>query len=254
MGPLPDWNSIESTARWSEGLFWVGIAALVVVGVTELAAHVYGNRAAYLVSAHDRIEGDARQGQEHQTEQRYVAETANLQQKLDSANAETARLQQNLESANARLQQQLDSANALLESVKSSRARHLFDPQTDELLKALAPFAGQKIKVWCSKTASDCAPLGREFIAVLKMAGWVVPDAVLTGPIAGGDTEGIHVVFEGDLSDSRQIPRGIDALISSLQRIGLISGEATLYLDHTARGEDYLLKIGRIPRPAPTKR
>lgn len=250
MGPLPDWNSIESTTRWSEGLFWVGIVALVLVAVTELAAHVYGNRAAYLVSAHDRIEGDARQGQ---TERRYSAETASLQQKLDGANAEAARLQQQLDSETARFQQQLDSANAVLENVKSSKARHLFDPQTNELLKALAPFAGQKIKVWSSNTASDSIPLGREFIAVLKMAGWVVPDAVLTGPIAGRDTEGIHVEFEGDLSDSSQIPRGIDALISTLQRIGLVSGEATLYLDHTARGGEYLLKIGRIPRSAPTK-
>jgi hypothetical protein len=248
---LPDWNSIESTTRWSEALFWVGIAALVLVAVTELAAHVYGNRAAYLVSAHDRIEGDARQGQ---TEQRYSAETASLQEKLVSANAETARLQQQLDSETARLQQQVDSANAVLENVKSSKARHLFDAQTNELLKSLAPFAGQKIKVWSSNGASDSLPLGREFIAVLKMAGWVVPDAVLTGPIAGGDIEGIHVVFEGDLSNSSQIPRGIDALISTLQRIGLISGEATLYLDHAARGGEYLLKIGRTPRPARTKR
>lgn len=252
MGPLPDWNSIESTTRWSEGLFWVGIAALVLVAVTELAAHVYGNRAAYLVSAHDRIEENARQGQ---TELHYSAETASLQQKLDSANAETARLQQQLDSETASLQQQLDSANAVLETARAkSKARHLFDPQTNELLRSLAPFAGQKIKVWGSKSASDSIPLGRELIAVLKMAGWVVPDAILTGPIAGGDTEGIHVVFEGDLSDSSQVPRGIDALISTLQRVGLISGEATLYLDHTARGGEYLLKIGRIPRPAPTKR
>lgn len=221
MGPFPDWNSIESTTRWSEGLFWAGIAALVLVAVTELAAHVYANRAAYLVSTHDQIEGEARRGQERQTERRYFAETASLQQKLDSANAE-------------------------LQKFKSSKARHLFDQQARQLVKSLAPFAGQKIKVWCSDTASDSIPLGREFIALLKSAGWIVPDAVLTGPIAGGDTEGIHVVFEGDLSNASQIPRGIDTLITALERFGFESSE-TLYLDTAAHGGEYLLKIGRIP-------
>lgn len=221
---LPDWNSIESTTRWSEGLFWAGIAALVLVAVAELAAHVYGNRAVYLVSAHARIEGETRQSQERETERRYSAETASVQQRLDSANAE-------------------------LQKFKSSKARHLFDQQTKELLKSLAPFAGQKIDVWCSDTASDSVPLGREFIAVLKRAGWVVPDAVMTGPIAGGDTDGIHVVFEGNLSNPSQIPPGIDALIEKLERFGLISSQ-TLYLDGAAHGGEYLLKIGSMPESA----
>lgn len=241
MGLLPDWNSIESTTRWSEGLFWVGIVALALVAVTELAAHLYGNRATYLVSVHDRIEAEARQGQERQTERRYAAETGSLQKKLDSANAETASLQE-----------KLNSANAVLQNFKSSSARHLLDPQTNELLKSLAPFAGQKITVWCSDGASDGVPLGREFIAVLRMAGWVVPNAVLTGPVVGGDTDGIRVVFEGDLPDPSQVPRGIDTLIATLGRVGLISNQ-TLYLDPRARGGEYLLKIGRKPSPTRTK-
>jgi hypothetical protein len=222
---LPDWNSIESTARWSEGLFWAGIVALVLVAAAELAAHIYSNRAAYLVSAQARIDEDSRQRQERTIEQRYSAETAIIQQKLDSATAELQRLQ-------------------------SSTARHLLDPQTNALLKSLAPFAGQKIKVWCSDTASDCVDLAREFIAVLKMAGWVVPDDILKGPVAGGDTEGIRVAFEGRLSNQSQIPPGIDALISILDRFGLTASQ-TLYLDDKAHGGGYLLKIGRM---APTTR
>lgn len=221
MALLPDWNSIESTTRWSEGLFWAGIVALALVAVTELAAHVYGSRAASLLSSYARIDAETQQRKERQTEQRQSAEMANIQQKLNSADAE-------------------------LKNLKSNNARHLFDSQTRELVKSLAPFAGQKIKVWCSDTASDSAPLGREFVAVLKRAGWVVPDAIMTGPIAGGETEGIHVVYEGDLTSPSQIPRGIDTLISNLERFGLISSD-TLYLDPATHGGGYLLKIGRTP-------
>jgi hypothetical protein len=223
VGVLPDWNSIESTARWSEGLFWAGIVALVLVAAAELAAHIYSNRAAYLVSAQARLDEDSRQRQEQTIKQRYSAETAIIQQKLDKATAELQRLQ-------------------------SGTARHLLDPQTNALLKSLAPFARQKIKVWCSDSASDCADLAREFIAVLKMAGWVVPDDILRGPVAGGDTAGIRVAFEGGLSDQSQIPPGIDALISILDRLGLTASQ-TLYLDEKAHGGGYLLKIGRMAPP-----
>ena len=233
MSLLPDWNSIESTTRWSEGLFWAGIIALVLVASAELAAHIYSNRAVYLVSAQARIQAETlqtharidaeRERQEREIERAQSAETANVQQKLDSANAE-------------------------LQALKSDMGRHLFDEQTNALLKALAPFAGQKIKVWCSDTASDSVHLGREFIAVLKMAGWIVPDAVLNGPVVGGDTAGIRVAFEGALRDASQIPPGIDALIATLDRVGLTSSE-TLYLDDKAHGREYVLKIGRTTPP-----
>ena len=233
MSLLPDWNSIESTTRWSEGLFWAGLVALVLVVAAELAAHIYGNRAVYLVSAQSRI----------------VAETLQTHARSDATQKEQEReieLRQSAEMAT--IQQQLDSANAELETLKSGTARHLFDEQTNALLKSLAPFAGQKIKVWCSDTAADSEHLGREFIAVLKMAGWVVPDAVLSGPVAGGDTVGIRVAFEGALANESQIPPGINALIATLDRVGLTSSE-TLYLDDKAHGREYVLKIGRIAPP-----
>lgn len=230
---LPDWNSIESTTRWSDGLFWAGIVALILVAAAELAAHIYSSRAAYLVLAHSRVESETRQRQERAIEGQYSAEKASIQQELDKTSAEL---------------QRLESTNAELKSHESAKARHLLDPQTNALLKSLAPFAGQKIKVWSSDNAWDSVTLGREFIAVLKMAGWVVPDAVLSGPIAGGDTEGIRVAFEGGLSDSSQIPPGIDALISTLDRFGLVSSQ-TLYLDDRAHGGEYLLKIGRLALP-----
>lgn len=229
MALFPDWNSIESTTRWSEGLFWAGIFTLVVVVVTELAAHVYSNRAAYLISADTGIQREALQKQERAAEQRYSAATAKIREKLDSATAE-------------------------LQKIQPGKARHLLDQQAKALVKSLDRFSGQTINVWSSDSSSDSVTLGREFIAVLKRAGWNVPDEVLTGPIAGGDTEGIHVVFDGNISSPAEIPPGIDALISALERFGFISSE-TLYVDDAAHGRDnlqktrgqFFLKIGTAP-------
>jgi hypothetical protein len=219
---LPDWNSIESAARWSEGLFWAGIVALAVVAFTEIAAHIYSNRAAYLIAEHARVESELRQQQERETELSHSAEAAKIQRQLDTANAELRQLQ------------------------PKTTGRHLSDQQKTALVRALRSFGGQKIRVWCSPNASDSVALGREFIAVLKQAGWNVPDNVLTGHVAGGDMAGIYVAYEGVLSDPSEIPPGIDTLVTTLERLGLVSDQ-TVYIDDTAHGGEFLLKIGRMP-------
>ncbi|MGF6812211.1 hypothetical protein OKW30_007403 [Paraburkholderia sp. Clong3] len=50
MSILPDWNSIESTARFSNFLFWVSIIALLALGAAEVGTHIYGNRSSFLAS------------------------------------------------------------------------------------------------------------------------------------------------------------------------------------------------------------
>jgi hypothetical protein len=47
---LPDWNSVESTARAGDVLFWVGIFALVILVAAEVGSHKYGKRTAELQS------------------------------------------------------------------------------------------------------------------------------------------------------------------------------------------------------------
>lgn len=44
----PDWNSVESTARWSAILFWVGVSALIVLAATQVASRVFANRSSVL--------------------------------------------------------------------------------------------------------------------------------------------------------------------------------------------------------------
>lgn len=54
MSLLPDWNSIESTARWSDVLFWAGIVCLILLAVTEVASHLYAKRSGELSDAAGR--------------------------------------------------------------------------------------------------------------------------------------------------------------------------------------------------------
>jgi hypothetical protein len=50
MNILPDWNSIESTTRWSEALFWISIFCLLIPAAAQVGSHFCGNRAAYLTA------------------------------------------------------------------------------------------------------------------------------------------------------------------------------------------------------------
>ena len=45
---LPDWDSIESTARWGDALFWIGITCLVLLAAAEVASHIFSNRSSAL--------------------------------------------------------------------------------------------------------------------------------------------------------------------------------------------------------------
>ena len=139
MGFLPDWNSVESTARWSDGLFWAGIVALILLAATEVASHILANRSADLVSVRVRAESETRNRQEQETEQRHTTETAQIQQRLTEADAELNKLRS----------QQIE--------------RHLTPSQRQELIRALLPYAGQKITVWCSSTAWDSAAFAATF-------------------------------------------------------------------------------------------
>jgi hypothetical protein len=50
MNVFPDWNSIESTTRWSNAFFWVSILCLILPAAAQVAYHIFGNRAAYLIT------------------------------------------------------------------------------------------------------------------------------------------------------------------------------------------------------------
>lgn len=45
---LPDWNSVESTARWSDLLFWTGIIALCLLAASIMASRILANRSNFL--------------------------------------------------------------------------------------------------------------------------------------------------------------------------------------------------------------
>jgi hypothetical protein len=112
MSLLPDWHSIESTARWSDILFWAGIGCLILLAAAEVASHVYGKRSTELseAGAHQRM--------------------ADANQRATTADARAAQAQADTDALRRRQDQ-----------------RSFTDEQRRVLIAALTPFQGHRVKV-----------------------------------------------------------------------------------------------------------
>src|ERR1700688_3814769 len=93
MSLLPNWDSIESTSRWSDILFWAGIICLVLLAATEVASHVYGSRSSFLSEKVARHAEDQRKRDEDDAETRRKTEVEGLQKQLADADKKVADLQ-----------------------------------------------------------------------------------------------------------------------------------------------------------------
>jgi hypothetical protein len=44
MGIIPGWTSVAGSHWWSNAYFWGSIGALILLGITEIVSHRYGER------------------------------------------------------------------------------------------------------------------------------------------------------------------------------------------------------------------
>jgi hypothetical protein len=79
MSFVPDWDSIESTSRWSDVLFWAGIVCLILLAATEVASHIYGTRSTLLSDEAARHTEEQHRHDEESAEVRRKAEVEALQ-------------------------------------------------------------------------------------------------------------------------------------------------------------------------------
>lgn len=121
MSFLPNWDSFESTSRWSDILFWAGIICLILLAATEVASHIYGNRASILSKEAAKQQQEAEQA----AEQRHTAEIGGLKSQLTEAEKKVTELQ------------------------KVQPQRRLSQQEKDTLIAAMLPFPGQKISITC---------------------------------------------------------------------------------------------------------
>ena len=225
MNVLPDWNSIESTARWSDGLFWAGIIALVLLAATEVASQIYGSRSTYLVSERERVQREATS----QADRHYKIETERLKNELSAAKSKIASMQKDV--AQARIQPQAAEENA--HQVQANVAtRALSVGQKQNLIAALSPFSGQKVTIETIAGDDDGNRFKQDFVAVLKFAEWsfdekrdVVQAATVPPPI------GVQVTVNEDEVRAGRVLQSARVFVQTLHKLGITRGN-TLFVDN----------------------
>ena len=202
MSVLPDWNSIESTSRWSDILFWAGIICLVLLAATEVASHIYGSRSGFLSGETARHTEEQHRQEENTAEARRKAEVEGLQKQLADAGKKVT----NLET------QQIPRRLSIL--------------QKNQFLAALAPFGGQKYTVSIvSSGSNEPSDLANDLIAVLDRAKWKMEGAVAFMMIAGTQPIGVEVkVNPQDANDQSPIRPALGVLVIGLVNMGLMPG------------------------------
>jgi hypothetical protein len=223
MSLLPDWNSIESTSRWSDILFWAGIICLVLLAATEVASHIYGSRSSFL-------SGEA-------------ARHAEDQRKQDEDSAETRR-----KTEVERLQKQLTDADKKVVELQAGQAdRHLSAEQRQTILAAIAPHPGQIVDLVAVATNGEAYRYAQEFAAIFQAAGWQIVNGGISQAIYTGDVVGITVTISAANGAAHQAPIGAARLIQTMVGLGLITEG---FSGPEVQGDNVQVRIGRKP-PAP---
>jgi hypothetical protein len=188
MSLWPDWISIESTARWSDILFWAGIGCLVLLAVTEVASHIYGSRSSELAAEAAKAADAKAEGQ-----------IAEAQRESAAANAKAADLAQ------------------------QAAPRRLTPAQQQAIGFAIAPFPGAKVEVQVPMGDMEARVFAGEFVSLFRAAGWNIGagDGIALAVFGGAPVYGVQIlVNESDVKAGRT-PPGAEQLAHALVSAGL---------------------------------
>ncbi len=230
MATLPGWNSLESVARIHAWLEVTGIVILVLLLVSQGLAYSYGMRKDSLAQSTEQSDTERLRKEAAEAEARHQAKEASLQQQLFQTDAELERKIASLQSPQA--------------------ARRLTAEQQQTLIKALAPFKGQKIATTSVIGDEEGDILARDFQAVFNAAGWdhgsherVDHRFITPTPV------GVMVAMnEGEANAGRIMP-SVETLISVLQQLGITSRGELLVNPQVPVGEINLIVGNRAPAP-----
>lgn len=231
MAVLPDWNSIESTARWSDFLFWAGIVCLVLLAVTEVASHIYGSRSASLSREAASAAGTNRKQEEDAAEKHHAEELDRMQRQL--AEAKTAA--EEAQGPATKAQQQIAT-------------RRLTPAQKQTLIAALTPFAGQKVDVFCIMGDVEGKQFARDLDDVFRAANW--DDGGGTGinqaTYGADDPVGIKVSVNPQDTSSDRVPPALGMLIGTLVNTGILK-EKNVFVNPQSNIGRITFLVGRKP-------
>jgi hypothetical protein len=192
---LPDWNSIESTARWSDILFWAGIVCLVLLAVTEIASRIYASRSSDLSAAAARVDRETREAAEAKAR----GETAQAQREAAAANEKAAEL------------------------ARQAAPRHLTPAQQQLIASAIHSYRGAKISVKVPMGDQEAKSFAGDFVSLFRNAQWSIGagDGVAQAVFSGAPVYGVQVLVNESDAKKGQIPAGADQLTRALISAGL---------------------------------
>jgi len=190
----PGWNSADNVGFWSHFWFWFGIACLFVAGACQVISHIYKLRKDALV-AHKLLVLTNRVADRHgkADEARYRAVVGALQKELEQANT------------------------SVTEPQRGSTARVLTPEQQRTLIAALAPFAGQKVRVDTVMGSDDRLALAKDFVEIFRAAKWDV-DPISPMQVAYKKPP---IGLEPTINQAGSVPPAFPTLVDTLAALGL---------------------------------
>jgi hypothetical protein len=162
MSWIPGWDSVSAATWWSSFYFWVGIAALLGLGISEVVSHRYSERKDELASK-----------QQAAADRQHNEEIARLH--LEAAQA-------------AQRAAEADLARVQLEEKLAPRQLSL--AQRNELIDSLKRFPGMVAHFWINPAGtSDTYWFGDLLYNLVQAAGWDAAKWILTtgipSPVGG---------------------------------------------------------------------
>jgi len=222
MNWIPGWNSPADADWWSNFYFWLGIAFLILLAVSEVASHFYGLRKDALLDASHRADAVRRHHEQQKETERHKAEVEILHQKA------------------------VDAEKALAEIRARNTLRELTPRQQREITAALAPFWGQPVSVISLMSDAESAHFAKSFASALTAAGWRLN---VGQGIHNEDPVGVIVSVNRKDADEGSLPAAFEPLLGALLRCEVIS-ERSVRADLSLRPGQLGIIIGRKPPPA----
>lgn len=234
MAALPGWNSLESVARIHAWLEITGIVVLALLLLSQGLAFTYGARKDVLQAVTENTDTVQLRKEMADSEARHKTKEAQLQQQVFQADT------------------QLERKLASLQDPQLPR--HLTAEQQATLVKALAPFKGQKITTTSVIGDEEGDVFARDFQSIFAQAGWdhgtherVEHRFITPTPV------GVMVAMnEGEANAGRIMP-SVETLISVLQQLGITARGELLVNPQVPVGEINLIVGNRqaAPQTAP---
>ena len=179
------WNSVESAAAYAKGFTYAGWAALFLLGIFEILAHVYSTHKDTLVALHERSTKEASDSQITELKNHLKQQSDSVRTVLsatESIHATTAQSLSEIEQGRRSLESQAQSIESQRQSVEAlakrteRRDRVLTEEQANKLYEAMRAFPGQRFWIITETSnydkGSEQMLFSDQLSRILIAAGW----------------------------------------------------------------------------------